>query len=126
MTEARFLIDSNICIYVIGGADPRLRERFEDNAPGEVVSSSVVLAEVMLGLRNDPTIAARAATLFTRVPVLPFDDAAALAYAAVPFRRGTFDRLIAAHALSLDLTIVTSNTADFADVPGLRVENWTA
>ncbi|MFZ1368469.1 MAG: VapC toxin family PIN domain ribonuclease, partial [Sphingorhabdus sp.] len=42
-----------------------------------------------------------------------------------PFKRGNFDRLIAAHALSLGLTIISQNTRDFADVPGLKVENWT-
>jgi tRNA(fMet)-specific endonuclease VapC len=43
----------------------------------------------------------------------------------LPFRRASYDRLIAAHALSLDLTLITNNEGDFADVPGLRVENWT-
>lgn len=60
------------------------------------------------------------------VPILPFDDRAAVAYASLPFRRARFDRLIAAHALSLGLTLVTNNEADFADIPGLRVENWAA
>ncbi|MFM2410506.1 MAG: hypothetical protein RL481_1334, partial [Pseudomonadota bacterium] len=54
-----------------------------------------------------------------------FDEAAARAYASIPFKRGTFDRLIAAQALSLDLTVISSNSKDFADVPGLKVENWT-
>jgi tRNA(fMet)-specific endonuclease VapC len=58
------------------------------------------------------------------VPVLPFDAAAAEVYARLPFRRGSFDRLIAAHALALDLVLVTDNVADYADVPGLKVENW--
>jgi tRNA(fMet)-specific endonuclease VapC len=56
---------------------------------------------------------------------LPFDDAAARAYARMPFRRGRFDRLLAAHALSLDATVVTNNLSDFADIPGLKVEDWT-
>ena len=43
----------------------------------------------------------------------------------LPFKRGSYDRLIAAHALSLGLTVVTGNTKHFADVPGLKVENWT-
>jgi len=57
--------------------------------------------------------------------LLPFDESAARAYARLPFKRVSFDRLIAAHALSLGLTLVTSNETDFADVPGLKVENWT-
>ena len=59
------------------------------------------------------------------VPILPFDEAAARTYAQLPFRRRSFDRLIAAHAISLGITVVTNNEADFADVSGLQVENWT-
>jgi tRNA(fMet)-specific endonuclease VapC len=58
-------------------------------------------------------------------PLSPSPKAAARAYASIPFKRGTFDRLIAAQALSLDLTVISSNSKDFADVPGLKVENWT-
>ena len=43
----------------------------------------------------------------------------------LPFKRARFDRLLAAHALSLGVTIITNNEADFADVPELAVENWT-
>ena len=57
--------------------------------------------------------------------MLDFDFKAAVAYAAIPFKRASYDRLIAAHALSHGLTVVTANVADFADVPGLLVEDWT-
>ena len=50
---------------------------------------------------------------------------AAREYARLPFKRARFDRLLAAHALSLGVTIITNNESDFADVPGLTVENWT-
>lgn len=59
------------------------------------------------------------------VPILPFDAAAASCYQRVPFHGGEFDRLIAAHALAPGLTPVTNDEADFADIPGLKVENWT-
>jgi tRNA(fMet)-specific endonuclease VapC len=59
------------------------------------------------------------------IPMLPFDEAAAREYAKLPFKRARFDRLLAAHALSLGATIITNNEGDFADVPGLKVENWT-
>ncbi len=48
-----------------------------------------------------------------------------MSYASIPFKRSRFDRLIAAQALSLGLTLVTNNERDFADVPDLKVENWT-
>ena len=126
MADARFLLDSNTCIYVLEGISEPLRRQIERRRPGEIVSSAVVYAEVMRGI--DPTDSAALAKvdhLFETIPVLPFDESAAKAYSRVPFRRGSFDRLIAAHALSLGLSVVTSNAADFADVPGLDVEDWT-
>ena len=121
-----FLLDSNICIYVLEGRGEKLRKRIEGRSPGELVTSSIVYAEVMRGI--DPqyrTKFTRAETFFETFPVQPFDRDAASRYREVPFRRGRFDRLIAAHALALGLTIVTSNVADFADVPDLKVEDWT-
>ena len=126
MANPAFLLDSNICIYILEGFSEGLRTRVQQCAPGELAASSIVYAEVMRGIDQGHSTALRAAErLFKLVPVLPFDDAAALRYRDVPFRRGSFDRLIAAHALALDLTVVTANTDDFADVPGLRIENWT-
>ena len=67
----------------------------------------------------------RVVQVIEAVPVLPFDEAAARAYATLPFKRASYDRLIAAHALSHGLILVTHNEKHFADVPGLVVENWT-
>lgn len=86
----------------------------------------IVYAEVMRGfVAIEPGRIAGAERLFGLVNPLPFDKNAADIYTRLPFKRAAFDRLIAAHALSLDLTLVTNNESDFADVPGLRVENWT-
>jgi tRNA(fMet)-specific endonuclease VapC len=63
--------------------------------------------------------------LIEQIPVLAFDEAAAYAYAMLPFKRGNFDRLVSAHALSLGLTLISRNVKDFADVSGLEIENWT-
>ena len=63
--------------------------------------------------------------LMVVIPPMPFDMIAAAAYVALPFRRAKLDRWIAAHALALDLTLVTNNERDFAGIPGLRIENWT-
>lgn len=59
------------------------------------------------------------------IPLLEFGVEAARAYARLPFKRARFDRLLAAHALSVNATIITNNERDFADVPGLVTENWT-
>ncbi|TZG27481.1 type II toxin-antitoxin system VapC family toxin [Sphingomonas montanisoli] len=127
MTEPRFLFDSNICIYVLEGVGERLRMRVEDCAPGEVVTSAIAYAEVMRGIRSDDLErSTRAQRMFAIFNPLPFDEVAARSYRSMPFRRGGYDRLIAAHALSLDLILITNNVRDFADVPRLRVQNWTA
>nr|WP_269141373.1 type II toxin-antitoxin system VapC family toxin [Sphingomonas sp. IC-56] len=119
------MLDTNICIYILADSGPAVR-RLANELEGSVVTSSIAFAEIELGLRNaDASARAAADALFAAVGVLPFDQAAARAYAALPFRRGRFDRLIAAHALSAGLTLVTNNEADFADVPGLQIENWT-
>ena len=123
IAQTQFLLDSNICIYMLGGGAPRARIRIELCAPGEVAASAITMAEVMVGARSLSAVA-HAKALFEIVKVLPFDEAAAAAYAALPFKRGSFDWLIAAHALSLGLTLVTNNSRDFAAVKGLKVENW--
>lgn len=126
MADPSFLIDSNICIYLLDGSSPEARARFEALEPRAVATSAIVYAEVMLGVASTRPEGERAAArLFDLVTVLPFDRAAASIYRHLRFRRGSFDRLIAAHALALDLTLITNNEGDFADIPGLRTENWT-
>jgi tRNA(fMet)-specific endonuclease VapC len=122
----RFLLDSDCAIYATTAQIPVLRERLAVREPGEVAISAITYAEIVLGMeRGKPPTPEALAALVEVVPVLPFDDAAALAYAQIPFKRARFDRLLAAQALSLDATVVTNNEGDFADVPGLKVENWT-
>ncbi|MGN6377204.1 MAG: type II toxin-antitoxin system VapC family toxin [Sphingomonas sp.] len=126
MAEPRFLLDSNVCIYLLEGLSDEARVRSERCRPGELVTSSIAYAEVIRGLPAWSDAAEGAiAAFFDIVAIEPFDAAAARHCRQVPFRRGKFDRLIAAHAMALDLTLVTNNERDLADVPGLRVEDWT-
>lgn len=124
MTE-RFLLDSDICIYLLKNLSPELAARVRLQEEDTLFLSSISLAEVGLGVRSRPEQNGAFARFVEEVSVLPFDTAAARAYATIPFRRARFDRLIAAHALALDLTLVTNNEADFADIANLRLENWT-
>jgi len=123
---SRYLIDANSAIYALSGQFPQMREKFEAQEPGAISISAVSFAEIALGsqLGKPPPVEALSAFVDI-VPVLPFDEAAARTYAGLPFKRARFDRLLAAHALSIGATVITNNEADFADVPGLKVENWT-
>jgi tRNA(fMet)-specific endonuclease VapC len=122
----KYLLDSNIVIAALFGDFNTLRERMAACDADDFVTSTLVFAEVAHGsVRGKPPSFDRLERFVDTVPALPFDHAAARAYATIPFKRGRIDRLIAAQALSLGLTVITDNVADFADVPGLLVENWT-
>jgi tRNA(fMet)-specific endonuclease VapC len=122
----RYLIDADCAIYAMSGSSLALRRRLEATVPGEIGLSAISLAEIELGRALGKGPPADVLDAFTRVVMpLPFDGAAARRYAQLPFKRARFDRLLAAHALSLAATVVSNNVNDFADVPGLVVENWT-
>lgn len=122
----RFMLDSNVIIDAIMARGAKLRARMSDCDEGDMVVSAVAYAEVAHGSEHGKPPPPETLDLFLAdIPVLAFDSSAGRAYAGLPFVRGRFDRLIAAHALALGITLVTNNEADFADVPGLKVENWT-
>ena len=121
----KYLLDSNILIALGLNASEAVNARAAECDADDLVTSAVAYAEVVHGSEwGKPPLLERLATMVEEIPVMPFDDNAARAYSRMPFKRASYDRLIAAHALSLGLTVVTDNEADFADVPGLKVENW--
>jgi tRNA(fMet)-specific endonuclease VapC len=127
VTELKYLLDSNILVYLLDGTSPEARRRVEGCAIGELATSAIAYAEVMWKVApDDPQQQASAEALFGLVQVLPFDAAAAGQYGELPFERHRFDHLIAAHALSKNLIMVTRNTRHFRSVPALRVEDWTS
>lgn len=122
----RYLIDANCVIFALADASSPVTRRMAVSEPGALAISAITFAEVALGSHRGkppPTDALNA--LLAAVPLVPFDEAAARLYATLPFSRGRFDRLLAAHALSLGAAIVTNNLGDFSDVPGLVIEDWT-
>lgn len=122
----RYLLDANCVIFALADAAAPVTLRIADCAAGSVAISAITFAEVALGSqRGKPPPAAMLDALLAAIPLVPFDEAAARIYATLPFRRNGFDRLLAAHALSLGAGVVTNNVSDFADVPGLVVEDWT-
>jgi len=130
----RYMLDTNICIHIIKRQPPQALRRLAALAQGSAVMSVVSYAELRAGLEiqtaNRSQDASVLALLISRIPVLPFTESDAessgvLRAAARDRRRDTMDQLIAAHAVSVGLTLVTNNEADFKDYPGLRIENWT-
>ena len=129
----RYLLDTNICVHLIQRHPPKLLHRFQEFNYGDLAISVVTLAELRHGVEREPSIkreAERALNdLLNYLPVLPLDNAVAEQYgvfaaAVSDRRRDALDRLIAAHAASLGITLVTNNAADFRDYPGLKLENW--
>ena len=126
-TTVKYLLDANIIILTLSGTGEVLQRRLSKCDEGDAVTSSIAYAEVALGsTAGKPPPPDRLRSFVEEVPVLAFDFKAAEAYASLAFKRGSFDRLIGAHALSEGLTLVTDNVTHFADIPGLNVENWTA
>lgn len=123
MTRRLFLLDTNVLIYMMAGKPVALRARLEQEEPGTLVTSTICVAEVLVGA--DVPTRSHLRHLLDRVQPQPFNLEAAERFADVPFGRGRFDRLIAAHALALGATLITANLRDFLDVPGLKVEDWT-
>ena len=122
----KYLLDSNILIALGLDANDAVMARAAACDADDMVTSAVAFAEVIHGSeRGKPPPLDRLAVLAEEIPVLPFDEPAARAYASIAFKRASYDRLIAAHALSLGLIVITDNVQHFADVPGLVVENWT-
>lgn len=126
-----YLLDTNVCIDFALARSDVLRDRIRGAFAQGLSISAVTLAELRVGARHKGADAADEKRLDTLVQVLnlrEFDAAAAEAYGRIArqigVKRRSFDRLIAAHALSLGLTLITRNATDFRKVPGLRVENW--
>ncbi len=129
------LLDTNTCIYLIKQHLPEVLRKFNEYVVGDIGISSVTAAELHFGVQKSqrPEENRRALEQFLLpLTVADFDENAAAAYGHVRAQLekqgtpiGPLDTLIAAHAFSLDLTLVTNNVREFERVPGLEVENWT-
>lgn len=127
-----FLLDTNVCIDFARARSEVLRERVRDNFARGLSISTITLAELRVGARHngaEPSDEQRLDTFVKVLTLRDFDAEAAEAYGRIArdigVRRRSFDRLIAAHAVSLGLTLVSRNGGDFADVPGLTIEDWS-
>jgi len=131
----KYLLDTNTCIDILRN-DEVVLSVFQAKLNEGIAISSIVLAELEYGVCNSAAYEKNRATLISflsLVELLSFDGSAAIAYggirAALKQKNnliGQLDMLIAAHAKSKNLTIVTNNTRDFNRVEGLESEDWTA
>ncbi len=130
------MLDTNICVGLLRGRAPEAFRRLQHHQPDDIGISSITLAELQYGVAKSAR-PQKNATLLAQfcVPlaILLFDSVAAETYGSVRAdleRKGTpvgpLDTLIASHALSLDIPLVTNNEREFRRVAGLHVENWLA
>ncbi len=129
---ALYMLDTNMCIYLMQNQPEQVARRFAQCYVGDVVMSAITYAELQYGVavsQNSERDRRNLAALIEDIPVVPYDVAAALSYG--PIRQATrerksdqLDKLIASHAVSLDVSLVTNNERDFVAYPGLRIENW--
>ena len=129
-----YLLDTNACIDYLTARYPKVVARIQGSSPEDLFLSAVVVAELRYGADHSARRRAnhtRIDALIEEVEPLDFDLAAAAAYGRVRAELeaggtpiGPNDMLIAAHALSRGLTVVTDNAVEFKRVKGLKVENW--
>lgn len=127
-----WLLDTNVLIHAVRGTPPSVRRRLRAESPDDLAISSVTVAELFYGIRkstNPPRKMQAWMHVLAPYEVLPFDRAAAEKHAEVRWQLrsrpiGDRDLIIAAIALTHDLTVVSHNLREFGRIPGLRVEDW--
>ena len=130
-----YMLDTNICIYILK-KNRQVLDRFRSHLPGGICISAIVLAELSFGVAHSKFVEQNYTALrnfINLVQILPFDYTATYDYGKIrnylqaqgtPI--GSLDTLIAAHAYSQNLILVTNNLKEFSRIPGLKLENWAA
>lgn len=129
-----YMLDTNICIYAIKNHPPQVLQRLERQMQAGLCISAITLAELEHGVHKSQHVEKNLESLIKFLgimTVLPFDDLAAIEYGRIQAYLqkqgtpiGTADALIAGHARSAGLILVTNNTREFERVPRLKLENW--
>jgi tRNA(fMet)-specific endonuclease VapC len=133
---ARFLLDTNICIYIQRQRPGNVLARFKKLAPGDAAISVITWGELLYGAEKSKQrkkALELLAEFKTFVPVLPIPETAGNTYGIIRASLesqgqpiGNNDLWIAAHAKAAGLTIVTNNEREFRRIAGLKVQNWVA
>ncbi len=129
-----FLLDTNICIYIMNDHPPQVIQKFREIGVGNVCVSSITVSELQYGVYKSKQIKKNMKRLdeFLRpFEIIPYDESASIQYGQIRSHLekkgnviGPLDMLIAAHALSEKLTLITNNEKEFKRVKSLKVENW--
>ncbi|MCB9009132.1 MAG: type II toxin-antitoxin system VapC family toxin [Ardenticatenaceae bacterium] len=130
----KVMLDTNICIYLIKQKPASVLTRFEQYVLGEIGISSITVAELQFGVSNSQKQQQNQEALdlfLAPLEIVDFDVRAAQVYGRIRTHLkqngtpiGAYDMLIAAHAQSLDVTLVTNNLREFSRIPNLLLENW--
>lgn len=129
-----YMLDTNICIYAMKKKPEQVLQRLQENYKKGVCISAITLAELEHGVEKSARPERNEVALIqflSILKILPFDDLAAVEYGKIQANLqklgtpiGTMDALIAGHARSEGLILVTNNVKEFARVPDLQIENW--
>lgn len=129
----KYMLDTNICIFTIKNKPEQVRGAFRRHQ-GRLCISTITLMELIYGAEKSAIPEknlSRVESFVARLQVLDYDDAAAIHSGQLHAELvrqgkqiGPYDQLIAGHARSLGLTLITNNLREFERVPGLRVEDW--
>ena len=133
--KLRYMLDTNICIYVAKLQPPQVKARFERLTPGQLIMSVITYGELYYGANKSNQRTRALAALDKLVQDIPVEDLPATASKAYGEIRdalekqgrmiGNNDLWIGAHAIALDVTLATNNEREFKRIAGLSVENWT-
>ena len=131
----RYMLDTDICIYLAKNQHPQVTARFERLKPEQLVMSAITYGELQYGANKSyqrSRALSQLAELIQYIPVESLTSSAARAYGEI---RATLERQgrmignndlwIGAHAMALEVTLATNNEREFKRIAGLSVENWT-
>lgn len=131
----KYMLDTNICIYLIKQKPPKVLKHFKAHAVGDIGISSITLAELRYGVSKSQYVEKNRQALdefILPLEIADFDEKAAEEYGTIradlektgkPI--GSMDMLIGAHALALGATLVTNNTKEFKQIKSLKIVDWS-
>ena len=127
----RYLLDTNICIYILKNYPAKVRQKFESLEDDEVGLSSICVAELLLGVQKNPDKNKHTKDFISNFKILSFGVKEAITYAKIRSKLesagyviGSMDMLIASVALANDLVLVTNNQKEFARISNCKLQNW--